>query len=175
MRPVFCKRVSVAGCVMLVQASAKRAALTHVIVVGNEKGGTGKSTIAMHLAIALMKCGQRVATIDLDSRQKSLTHYVDNRRAWARRAPGMLKLPSQYHITLADGAQVAENETVEFERFEQVITTVQHRHDFVVIDTPPNSNFLVRLAHLAADTLVTPLHSSFVDIDVLGTVDPITF
>ena len=57
----------------------------------------------------------------------------------------MLKLPSHYHITLADGAQVAENETVEFERFEQVITTVQHRHDFVVIDTPSNSNFLVRV------------------------------
>ena len=68
---------------MLMQASARRSASAHVIVIGNEKGGTGKSTVSMHLAIALLNMGQRVATIDLDSRQKSLTHYVENRRAWA--------------------------------------------------------------------------------------------
>ena len=45
---------------------------TRVIVVANEKGGSGKSTIAMHVAIALMKRGHRVATIDLDLRQRSL-------------------------------------------------------------------------------------------------------
>jgi chromosome partitioning protein len=44
---------------------------TRVIVVANEKSGSGKSTVAMHVAIALMKAGQRVATIDLDTRQKS--------------------------------------------------------------------------------------------------------
>src|SRR6266853_5002651 len=110
MRPVFCKRVSVAGCVMLVQASAKRTALTHVIVVGNEKGGTGKSTIAMHLAVALLNCGQRVATIDLDSRQKSLTHYVENRSAWAKRAGLPLELPTHFCVARSDGARVDENE-----------------------------------------------------------------
>jgi cellulose biosynthesis protein BcsQ len=40
---------------------------TRVIVVANEKGGSGKSTVAMHVAVALMKAGQRVATIDLDT------------------------------------------------------------------------------------------------------------
>ena len=45
----------------------------HVIVVGNEKGGSGKTTIAMHVAVALLKDGQRVGTVDLDSNQKSLT------------------------------------------------------------------------------------------------------
>jgi tetraacyldisaccharide-1-P 4'-kinase len=43
----------------------------HVIVVGNEKGGSGKTTIAMHVAVALLKEGQRVGTID----QKSLTFF----------------------------------------------------------------------------------------------------
>ncbi len=56
------------------------------VVLGNEKGGSGKSTVAMHVAVALLKAGQRVATIDLDSRQKSFTHYIENRRAWAKHA-----------------------------------------------------------------------------------------
>src|SRR5258705_7080972 len=114
MRPVFCKRVSVAGCVMLVQASAKRAALTHVIVVGNEKGGTGKSTIAMHLVVALMNCGQRVATIDLDSRQKSLTHYVENRSVWAKRCGIRLKTPDHCCIARGKTRTLEENEFIEF-------------------------------------------------------------
>src|SRR5438552_13365682 len=74
------------GQAMLMQASARRLASAHVIVLGNEKGGAGKSTTAMHIAVALMSLGQRVATIDLDSRQKSLTHYIENRRHWAARA-----------------------------------------------------------------------------------------
>ena len=69
---------------MLVQASRRRPAAAHVVVLGNEKGGAGKSTIAMHIAVALMSFGQRVATIDLDLRQRSLTHYIDNRRNWAQ-------------------------------------------------------------------------------------------
>src|SRR5215813_402361 len=99
---------------MLVQASARRAASAHVIVVGNEKGGTGKSTIAMHLAVALLNCGQRVATIDLDSRQKSLTRYVENRNAWAKRCGIRLKIPD--HTCIARGATrtLEENESIEF-------------------------------------------------------------
>ena len=71
---------------MLVQADPRRPQSAHVVVLGNEKGGSGKSTTAMHIAVALMNAGQRVATIDLNSRQKTFTHYVENRRAWAARA-----------------------------------------------------------------------------------------
>src|SRR6266436_2259291 len=98
---------------MLVQASAKRQAVAHVIVVGNEKGGTGKSTIAMHLAIALMNCGQRVATIDLDSRQKSLTHYIENRHAWAKRSGIRLKIPNHCCVARGSTCRLEENETIE--------------------------------------------------------------
>src|SRR3974390_1760500 len=82
----------------------------HVVVLGNEKGGSGKSTVAMHVAIALLKAGQRVATIDLDSRQKSFTHYIDNRRAWAQHARLNLELPQHYCVSRSEGAQVADNE-----------------------------------------------------------------
>ena len=65
---------------MLMQVDVGKPDTAHVIVLGNEKGGSGKSTTAMHVAIALMQAGQRVATIDLDSRQRSFTRYVENRR-----------------------------------------------------------------------------------------------
>src|SRR3981189_959555 len=127
---------------MLVQASARRAVSAHVIVVGNEKGGTGKSTLAMHLTVALMSLGQRVATIDLDSRQKSFTHYVQNRRAWAKRGEIQLELPTHHHVARRDGPSVEENEASEFAGFAHAITAVEHCHDFVVIDTPGTDSYL---------------------------------
>jgi chromosome partitioning protein len=129
----------------------------------------------MHVAVALLKAGQRVATIDLDSRQKSLTHYVENRRAWAKHARLDLELPSHYCIARAEGAVVTENEATEFGEFAAAIDAIEHSHDFLVIDTPGSDTYLMRLAHSMADTLITPLNDSFVDFDVLGTVDPATF
>jgi chromosome partitioning protein len=160
---------------MLLQAPAGAARSAHVIVLGNEKGGSGKSTTAMHVAVGLLKAGQRVATIDLDSRQKSLTRYVENRRAWATRTQLELALSTHYSVARAEGVRVDENEAAEFARFADAITAVEHCHDFVVIDTPASDSYLMRLAHSMADTLVTPLNDSFVDFDVLGSVDPATF
>jgi chromosome partitioning protein len=160
---------------MLLQASVGYPRSAHVIVLGNEKGGSGKSTTCMHIVVGLLKAGQRVATIDLDSRQRSLTHYVENRRAWAERAALPLEIPTHYHVARAEGARVEDNEAAEFARFAEAVTAVEHSHDFVVIDTPATDSYLMRLAHSMADTLVTPLNDSFVDFDVLGTVDPTTF
>jgi len=159
---------------MLLQAPAVSSS-AHVIVLGNEKGGSGKSTAAMHVAVALLKAGQRVATIDLDSRQKTLTKYVENRRAWARRARIELELPTHYHVRRGEGVRVDENETAEFAGFAEAITAAEHSHDFVVIDTPATDSYLMRLAHSMADTLVTPINDSFLDFDVLGTVDPANY
>jgi chromosome partitioning protein len=147
----------------------------HVVVVGNEKGGSGKSTTAMHIAVALLKAGQRVATIDLDSRQGSFSHYVENRRAWAKRARLDLELPEHYRISRGEGARVEDNEAAEFSGFADAISRVQHTHDFVVIDTPGADSYLTRLAHSMSDTLITPLNDSFLDFDVLAGVDPQTF
>ena len=160
---------------MLLQAPVAVSSSAHVIVLGNEKGGSGKSTAAMHVAVALLKAGQRVATIDLDSRQKTLTKYVENRRAWARRARIELELPTHYHVRRGEGVRVDENETAEFAGFAEAITAAEHSHDFVVIDTPATDSYLMRLAHSMADTLVSPLNDSFMDFDVLGSVDPATF
>jgi chromosome partitioning protein len=147
----------------------------HVVVLGNEKGGSGKSTTAMHIAVALLRAGQRVATIDLDSRQRTFTRYVENRRAWAKRAKLDLGLPDHYCIARGEGAKVNDNEAVEFFGFAEAIAATEHTHDFIVVDTPGSDTYLTRLAHSMADTLITPLNDSFVDFDVLGTIDPQTF
>jgi chromosome partitioning protein len=129
----------------------------------------------MHVAVALMNIGQRVATIDLDSRQKSFTHYVEHRRDWAERTNVNLKIPIHFCIARGDTLRLDENEAIEFAGFADALASVQESHDFVVVDTPGADSYLNRLAHSMADTLITPLNDSFVDLDVLGTVDPITY
>jgi chromosome partitioning protein len=151
------------------QATSKRAA--RVIVVGNEKGGSGKSTIAMNIAIALMKAHHRVATIDLDTQQQSLTRYVENRRAWAKRIERDLEIPE--HVCL-DGAAV-DDADAKNRAFIEAVDRLAESNDFIVIDTPGHDNELTRLAHTTADTLVTPLNDSFVDFDLLAAVDPENF
>jgi chromosome partitioning protein len=160
---------------MLHEASVGFPSSAHVIVLGNEKGGSGKSTTGMHIAVALLKAGQRVATIDVDSRQQSLTHYVENRRAWAERAVIPLELPSHFCVARGEGSKLKDNEAAEFASFAEAIAAAEHSYDFIVIDTPANDSYPMRLAHAMADTLVTPLNESFVDFDVLGRVDPETF
>ncbi len=160
---------------MLMQADVGKPVSAHVIVLGNEKGGSGKSTTAMHVAVALLQAGQRVATIDLDSRQRSFTHYIENRRDWAARAGVNLELPEHYCVARGFGVRLDEIEAQEFAAFAEAVTAVENTHDFVVIDTPGSDSYLMRLAHSMADTLISPLNDSFVDFDVLGVVDPTTF
>jgi chromosome partitioning protein len=144
----------------------------HVIVLANEKGGSGKTTTAMHVITALLQAGQKVASIDADSRQKSLTHYVANRRRWAKKSGARLGLPDHVAIERASGPSVDENEAAEFAAFAAAVNAVESTHDFVVVDTPATDSYLMRLAHAMADTLITPLNDSFVDFDVLASIDP---
>jgi chromosome partitioning protein len=143
----------------------------HMIVVGNEKGGSGKSTIAMNIAVALIKSGQSVATVDLDSRQRSFTHYIENRRAWAEHLGRNLQIPE--HLCI--GENDYPKDAAGCETFADAVDALAQRHSFIVIDTPGHDSDLSRLAHSLADTLITPLNDSFVDFDVLGTVNPETF
>ena len=147
---------------------------TRVIVVANEKGGSGKSTVAMHVAIALIKSGQRVATIDLDARQKSFTHFIENRRAWAKQVARDLEIPDHFCFGKVH-YPTAEDETAGCRALTDAVDALSRTYGVIVIDTPGHDSYLMRLAHSLADTLATPLNDSFVDLDVLGTVDPRTF
>jgi chromosome partitioning protein len=160
---------------MLLQTSRRRSASAHVVVLGNEKGGAGKSTLAMHVAIALLNFGQRVASIDLDLRQKSFTQYIENRRAWAKCSGIHLAAPAHFCVARGTSHSLDENETIEFSGFVDALTAVEQTHDFIVVDTAGSDTHLTRIAHSMADTLITPLNDSFVDFAVLGKVDPATY
>jgi chromosome partitioning protein len=144
-----------------------------VIVVANEKGGSGKSTVAIHLAVALLRAGESVATIDLDTRQRSFTHYVDNRLAWSRQRGKTLPAPT--HICFDEDAEFADDEAAARAAFEKTVANLAETHNYLIVDTPGHNHHLTRLAHAYADTLITPLNDSFVDLDVLGNVDGETF
>lgn len=146
----------------------------HVIVIGNEKGGSGKSTTAFHLAVFLLYQGYKVASIDVDSRQQTLTHYVRNRREWAREKGLGLPHTTHFHLPLARGDSLRENHRIEFDLFRQAIGEVEGRADFIIVDTPGFDTNLTRLAHSLADTLVTPVNDSLIDLSVMAQVDPLT-
>jgi chromosome partitioning protein len=143
-----------------------------VIVVANEKGGSGKSTVAIHLAIALLRSGQSVATVDLDASQRSFTHYIDNRLAWSRQCG--LALPTPAHLCFDEESEDAEAGTGPA-RLLTAVASLAETHNCIVIDTPGHNSEMARLALSLADTLVTPLNDSFVDLDSLASVDPETF
>jgi chromosome partitioning protein len=159
----------------MLQVSQSKSDSAHVVVLGNEKGGSGKSTTAIHIAVALLKAGQRVATIDLDPRQQSFSHYIANRKHWARRTGLDLEIPKHYCVARGESMLVAENEALEFTDFAKAVADVERNFDFIVIDTPGHDSYLMRLAHSMADTLITPINDSFVDFDVLGCVDPTNY
>jgi chromosome partitioning protein len=136
----------------------------HRIVFANEKGGTGKSTTAVHVAIALAHQGARVAAIDLDPRQRTLHRYLENRAETQRRRGIVLPTAS---------FAVFQGETVE--ELEVLTAELSQDHDFLLFDTPGRDDPFARHAATTADTLVTPLNDSFVDFDLIGQVDAETF
>ena len=150
---------------------SRRVSNSHVIVLGNEKGGSGKTTLAMHLIVALLKCDRRVGSIDIDSRQQSLTRYIENRRNWAERHGVDLPLPEHATVVLGPEDHLKKDEEGEFAAFAEAIGKLEHACDFLVIDAPGSDNYLSRLGHSMADTLVTPINDSFIDLDVLANVD----
>jgi chromosome partitioning protein len=154
---------------------SRRPRPAHVIVLGNEKGGSGKSTTAMHVIVALLNEGARVASIDTDGRQRTLTRYIENRAWWARKMSIALEMPKHFAVPLAAGELVSDIEGREFRAFAEAISRAEHGYDFVVVDTPGSNSYLMRVSHAMADTLITPINDSFIDFDVLAQVDPETF
>ncbi len=162
------------------QASNSNSATTagvqrgHIIVIGNEKGGSGKTTTCMHLIIGLLRLGFRVGTMDIDARQRSLTRYIENRKMTIAKEATPLPLPVHIVINKSPYNIMEEAEDDERERFTRSLAKLLVTCDFVVIDSPGNDTFLSRLAHSYADTVITPVNDSFVDLDVLASVDGLT-
>ena len=143
-------------------------------MLGNEKGGSGKTTSSLHLIISLLRLGFKVGSIDIDSRQRSLTRYLENRETTMGRES--IKLPMPEHVVVNKSVLPVKQEAEqdEAERFLKALFKLQSGHDFVVVDSPGNDTFMSRLAHNFADTIITPINDSFVDLDVLAQVNAMT-
>lgn len=145
--------------------------MAHIIVVGNEKGGAGKSTVSMHVATALARMGHTVSALDLDLRQKTFGRYAENRRKFIEKSG--LGLPSAHFHDLPeiDPDKLRPGENVYDRRLSAAVAELEPDSDFIVIDCPGSHTRLSQVAHSLADTLITPLNDSFVDFDLLAQVD----
>lgn len=137
------------------------------IVVGNEKGGSGKSTTVMHLAVSMLRDGLRVACIDLDARQGTISRYFENRQAYSKKNSVELPLPRMLSIA----PELGETEENIEKRINGAIDEASQNVDVVIIDAPGSDSMLSRMAHSFADILITPLNDSFIDLDVLARIN----
>jgi chromosome partitioning protein len=145
-----------------------------LIVVGNEKGGSGKSTVAMHLVAGLMAAGIRTGAIDLDHRQMSLSNFLANRAAWSERQGRDFPLPRLLSLQPSPEEMRAIAGSEDERHFASAVDCLSEECDVVVVDCPGADTALGRAAHGAATVIVTPLNDSFVDFDLLAHVDPDT-
>ncbi len=145
--------------------------MAHIIVVGNEKGGAGKSTVSMHVAMALSRMGHKVGTLDLDLRQQTLCRYIENRNTYMAQEGLSLPTPTYHDLPEIDAASLEPGENVYDHRLSAAVATLEPDSDFILIDCPGSHTRLSQVAHSLADTLITPLNDSFVDFDLLAHVD----
>lgn len=149
--------------------------MAHIIVLGNEKGGSGKSTTAMHVATALARLGFVTGGLDLDLRQRSFGRYIENRMATIAKRGMDAACPILMDLPQVDPADLAPDENMLDRRLAAAVAEHEGRCDFIVIDCPGSHTRLSQVAHSLADTLITPMNDSFVDFDLLARIDPETY
>ena len=142
----------------------------HVVLLGNQKGGSGKSTLAMHIAIALLKSGQQVVSVDLDYEQRTLTRYIENRREAAKE--NTLPMPDHICIDELSHRGVKWNDADRIQALSDLIRSYDGARDFILLDTAGSGSQINLFAHGLADTLITPVNDSFVDLDVIFSMGP---
>jgi chromosome partitioning protein len=145
--------------------------MAHIIVVGNEKGGAGKSTVSMHVATALARQGHRIAALDLDLRQRSMGRYLENRADFRAKSGLDLPMIECHDLPEIDPESLQPGENIYDHRLSAAVTALEPDNDFILIDCPGSHTRLSQVAHSLADTLITPLNDSFVDFDLLAHID----
>jgi chromosome partitioning protein len=113
-----------------------------------QKGGAGKTTLALHLAVEAAAAGRRVVLLDLDP-QASAARWADRRQPGGPAVDVAVESPARLTAAL----QQAEREG----------------YDLVVLDTSPHADQAALQAARVADLVLTPVRCSILDLDALGT------
>ncbi len=124
----------------------------------------------MHILVNILRLGASVGTIDIDARQGTLSRYIENRKNYI--AQTGIPLPQSEHIRLyrseAEYSGDAKNE--DQKNLENALESLSHK-DYIIIDTPGSDTYISRLAHSHANTIITPINDSFIDLDVIMQLD----
>lgn len=147
---------------------------THIIVIGNEKGGAGKTTTSMHLITSLLHLGFKVASVDADCRQKSLSRYLENRDKHFKKHNVDLKMPKHFILDESTDREVEQRRIQDHQQLKKLIEeelSSKSSPDFLIIDTPGSNTYLSNYAHSIADTIITPINDSFLDLDVIAQIE----
>lgn len=145
--------------------------MAHIIVVGNEKGGAGKSTVSMHVATALARMGHSIGVLDLDLRQKTFGRYVENRQEFCEKHGLVLPMPEYRELPEIARESLNAGENIYDRRLSAAVAGLEADADFILIDCPGSHTRLSQVAHSLADTLITPMNDSFIDFDLLAHID----
>lgn len=151
---------------------------THIIVIGNEKGGAGKTTTSMHLIVSLLHLGFKVSSIDVDCRQQSLSRYLENRQNYATKHNISLRSPKHFVLKESLDANIEQRRLQDQQQLNQIVERELNEDepcDFLLIDTPGSNTLLSSYAHSIADTIITPINDSFLDLDVIAQIEADSF
>ncbi len=148
--------------------------MAHIITFGNEKGGSGKSTTAMHIFAVAAHSGYKVGVLDLDLRQLSFQHYIENRIKTATVQNVDLPMPIMFALQESQLDSKIQSQVEEERFFTEGLENLEKDCDIIMIDCPGSNSNFARMAHSVADLLITPMNESFVDFDMLAKIDPAT-
>lgn len=115
-----------------------------VITIAQQKGGSGKTTLAVNLAVGFLRAGKTVALLDTDP-QGSLGRWFMTRREAGRDEPLEFSTASAWGVSY------------ECEKLKKT-------HDIVIVDTPPKVDADLRPALRECDLVIVPVSASQVDV-----------
>lgn len=120
--------------------------MANIISCFNQKGGAGKTTVSVHLAVGLAGRGYKVALVDTDEQSSAMT--------WAAQAGEATPFPASVMGLSQMGA-----------RLHQELKKHMEDYDFLVVDCPPAINSPIpKSAMLVSDLAIIPMKASPVDI-----------